>query len=93
MYVHFDKGLSMVASEDPACPQPQELQGAVGALADKLAQLGTKVDRSHEELMRRIDSVHQFMLGESVLGRYATAKFEQRISALEERISALEKNR
>ncbi len=83
----------MVAREEPACPQPQELQGAVGALADKLAQLGTEVDRSHEELMRRVDSVHQFILGESVLGRYATAKFEQRISALEERISALEKSR
>jgi hypothetical protein len=29
-------------------------------------------------------------LGESVLGRYATAEFEERLSAVEQRLSALE---
>jgi hypothetical protein len=30
------------------------------------------------------------MLGESVLGRYATAEFEERLTALEHRVAVLE---
>jgi hypothetical protein len=33
------------------------------------------------------------MLGESVLGRYATAEFDERLSTLEQRVSALESRR
>jgi hypothetical protein len=58
---------------------------------NEIAQPEAEAHRNHEDLIKRIDSVHQFVLGDSVLGRYATAKFEQRISAIEERISALEK--
>ena len=53
--------------------------------------LEKKVDRNHEELKQRIDSLRHAMLGESVLGRYATAEFEERLSSVENRLSALEK--
>jgi polyhydroxyalkanoate synthesis regulator phasin len=53
--------------------------------------LETKVDRNHEDLKGRIDSVRQAMLGESVLGRYAAAEFEERMAALEGRVAALER--
>jgi uncharacterized small protein (DUF1192 family) len=72
----------------------QEIRGAIGALDgkldDKIASLDNKIDRNHEELQKRIDSLRQAMLGESVLGRYATAEFEERLAALEHRVSTLE---
>jgi hypothetical protein len=59
-------------------------------LDDKIASLDSKIDRNHKELQKRIDSIRQAMLGGSVLGRYATAEFDERLSALEQRVSALE---
>ena len=61
-----------------------------GKFDDKITALDNKIDRNHEELQKRIDSLRQAMLGESVLGRYATAEFDERLSALERRVSALE---
>jgi polyhydroxyalkanoate synthesis regulator phasin len=72
----------------------REIRSAIGALDgkldDKIASLDNKIDRNHEELQKRIDSIRQAMLGESVLGRYATAEFDERLSALEQRVSAIE---
>ena len=65
----------------------REIRGAIGALDGKLDD---KIDRNQEELQKRIDSIRQAMLGESVLGRYATAEFDERLSALEQRVSTLE---
>lgn len=39
----------------------------------------------------KIESLKQAMHGESVLGRYATAEFEDRIEAIEKRLEKLEK--
>ncbi|ADH89616.1 conserved hypothetical protein [Ancylobacter novellus DSM 506] len=39
----------------------------------------------------KIESLKQAMHGESVLGRYATAEFEDRIEAIEKRLDKLEK--
>jgi hypothetical protein len=49
----------------------REIRGAIGALDGKVS----KIDRDQEELRKRVDSIRQAMLGESVLGRYATAEF------------------
>ncbi len=68
----------------------REIRAAIGALDGKMVSLDNKVDRNQEELQKRIDSLRQAMLGESVLGRYATAEFDERLSALERRVSALE---
>ena len=65
----------------------REISGAIGALDnkldDKIASLDNKIDRNQEELQKCIDNLRQEMLGESVLGRYATAEFDERLSALE----------
>jgi polyhydroxyalkanoate synthesis regulator phasin len=75
----------------------REIRGAIGALDgkldDKIASLDSKTDRNQEDLQKRIDSLRQAMLGESVLGRYATAEFDERLSALEQRVSTLESRR
>jgi len=72
----------------------REIRSAIGALDnkldDKITALDNKTDRNHEALQKRIDSLRQAMPGESVLGRYATAEFDKRLSALEQRVSALE---
>ncbi len=75
----------------------REIRSAIGALDnkvdDKITALDNKIDRNQEELQKRIDSLRQAMLGESVLGRYATAEFDERLSTLEQRVSALESRR
>ena len=58
---------------------------------DEFREFGTKTDKSFAQIQERFNSLQQAMLGESVLGRYATAEFDERISALEQRISALER--
>lgn len=57
-----------------------------------------KVDRKlvehdvrFDELQKKIESLKQAMHGESVLGRYATAEFEDRLDAIEQRLAKLEK--
>ncbi len=66
----------------------REIRGAVAALESKL---DVKIDRNHQDLTDRMDSIRQAMLGESVLGRYATAEFEERLLALEQRVTVLER--
>jgi hypothetical protein len=56
----------------------------------KINALDEKIDRNHEEVKKRLDSLQRAMIGESVLGRYATAEFEDRLIVLEARVSALE---
>jgi hypothetical protein len=56
----------------------REIRGAIAALGGKfdgkISLLDAKIDRNQEELQKRIDSLRQAMLGESVLGRYATTE-------------------
>jgi hypothetical protein len=61
-----------------------------GKMDDKIGSLDQKIDRNQEELQKRIDSLRQAMLGESVPGRCASAEFDERLSALEQRVSAPE---
>ena len=68
----------------------REIRGAIGALESRIASMDNKIDRNHEKLQQRVDSIRQAMLGESVLGRYATAEFEERLAALEHRAAVLE---
>ncbi|QFR32797.1 hypothetical protein [Ancylobacter sp. TS-1] len=48
-------------------------------------------DKRFDTLDAKIESLKQAMHGESVLGRYATAEFEDRIEAIEKRLEKLEK--
>jgi len=48
-------------------------------------------DLRFEGLDKKIESLKQAMHGESVLGRYASAEFDDRIEAIEKRLEKLEK--
>ncbi|WAC25828.1 hypothetical protein [Ancylobacter sp. SL191] len=48
-------------------------------------------DVRFDDLHKKIESLKQAMHGESVLGRYATAEFEDRLDAIEKRLAKLEK--
>ncbi len=76
----------MAESENHTSHLLREIRGAIGALDRKVS----KIDRDQEELRKRVDGILQAMLGESVLGRYATAEFEERLTALEHRVVVLE---
>jgi hypothetical protein len=52
------------------------MRGAMSKLRDRV-----------DEHQKRLNSMQQAIHGESVLGRYSTAEFDQRISALEKRDS------
>jgi hypothetical protein len=58
---------------------------------EEFREFSTKTDRSFAQIQERLNGMQQAMLGESVLGRYATAEFEERLAALEHRISVLER--
>jgi uncharacterized protein Yka (UPF0111/DUF47 family) len=58
---------------------------------EEFREFGARTDRSFAQIQERFNSLQQGMLGESVLGGYATAEFEERISAMEQSISALER--
>jgi hypothetical protein len=64
----------------------REIRGDVKSL-DK------KVDGGFERVNKRIDSLQQAMIGESVLGQYATAGIDTRLDDIEKRLTALEKRR
>jgi polyhydroxyalkanoate synthesis regulator phasin len=57
---------------------------------EELRRFSTNTGRSFERVQERLHSMQKAMLGESVLGRYATAEFEERLSALERRVATLE---
>jgi hypothetical protein len=64
----------------------REIRAAIQAL-DK------KIDANHQDVTERFKSLHQAINGESVLGRYAAAEVEERLTDIEKRLSVLEKRR
>src|SRR5579883_137573 len=91
LYFPIGRAYVAIPPEDNAIAEPEnhtlrllpEIHAAIGAMDNQ-------IDRNQEELEKRIDSLRQDMLGESVPSRYATAEFDERFSALEWRVSALE---
>jgi thymidine phosphorylase len=63
------------------------------AIKDMDTKLTAKIDGNHQEVTEQLDSLKRFAVGESVLGRYATAAFDQRLEAIEKRVEALEQGR
>ncbi len=59
-----------------------KLENEVGGLKDEVV-----------ENSRRIESLRQAMIGESVLGRYTVAEVEDRLDKIERRLADLEKKR
>jgi hypothetical protein len=71
----------------------EEFKAFAAKTDNSFDRLEKKVDRNHEELKQRIENLRQAAFGESVLGRYAAAEVEERLSAIEGRLSALEQRR
>jgi len=67
----------------------QEIRSVIdnkfNSLENKFDALNAKVDRNHEDLTKRIENLRQAFLGESVLGRYAAAEVEGRLTQIENR--------
>jgi hypothetical protein len=83
----------MAEIENHALRLLQDIRNAIGAVESRIDLLDKKVDRNHEELKQRIENLRQAAFGESVLGRYAAAEVEERLSVIEGRLSALEQRR
>jgi len=64
----------------------REIRAAIKAMDNKIAG-------NQQELTERLDSLKRLAMGESVLGRYATAEFDERLEAIEKRVAALERGR
>ncbi|WP_029003397.1 hypothetical protein [Azorhizobium doebereinerae] len=58
-----------------------KLDGEIGLVKGEVA-----------ENSKRLESLRQAMIGESVLGRYTVAEVEQRLEKIESRLAALEKH-
>lgn len=83
----------MAEIENHALRLLQDIRNAIGAVESRIDLLDKKVNRNHEELKQRIENLRQAAFGESVLGRYAAAEVEERLSVIECRLSALEQRR
>ena len=71
----------------------RDIRSGVKSLEERSDKLEKKMDSGFERVNQRIDSLQQAMIGESVLGQYATAGLETRLDDIEKRLSALEKRR
>jgi hypothetical protein len=64
--------MTMAEPENHTLRLLREIRAAIKAM-------DTKIDGNHQELTNRLDSIKRFAMGESVLGRYATAEFDERL--------------
>jgi chaperonin cofactor prefoldin len=71
----------------------RDIRAAIKAMNGRFQAMDTKIDRNHQDLTKRLDSLKRLAMGESVLGRYATAEFDERLEAIEKRVAALERGR
>ena len=71
----------------------REIQIAQQAFALRVGALNSKIDDNFAEVKERFNSLQAANNGESVLGRYAVAQVEKRLSAIEHRLSMLESGR
>jgi hypothetical protein len=83
----------MAGPENHALRLLREIRAAIKAMDGRFHAMDTKIDRNHQDLTERLDSLKPLAMGESVLGRYATAEFDERLEAIEKRVAALGRGR
>ncbi len=71
----------------------REIRTATASLDRKVTSGFENIDGRFSKLGSRSDNIWQALNGESILGRYAVADVDERLSAIEKRISDLEKAR
>ncbi len=67
----------------------REIRAEINRRFSEMDQRFDGVDGRFDRL-EKVENIHQAMLGESVLGRYAVAEVEERPEQLEKRLAALE---
>src|SRR5215218_10570964 len=88
---HAGSEMIMAEPENHAFRLSREIRAAIKALDGRVQAMDIKIDRNHQDLAERLDSLKRLAMGESVLGRYATAEFDERLEAIEKRVAALER--
>jgi hypothetical protein len=73
-------------------PENQTLR-LLRELRDDVKNLEKKVDRNHEEIKEHLEALSKAFAGESILGRYATAEFERRLTAVERQVLEIKEGR
>ncbi|TCK28785.1 hypothetical protein EV667_2798 [Ancylobacter aquaticus] len=69
----------------------REIRAEIANTKTEVTESRKETREGFEAVNKKIESLKQAMHGESVLGRYATAEFEDRIEAIEKRLESLEK--
>lgn len=71
--------------------QLREIRAEIANTKTEVAEGRRETRAGFESVNKKIESLKQAMHGESVLGRYASAEFDDRIEAIEKRLDKLEK--
>jgi hypothetical protein len=80
----------MAEPESMIVPMLRDIRADMNNRFDEIGRQFGKVGERFDRLEKRLESVRQAGVGESVLGRYAAAEVEDRLGQIEERLSALE---
>ncbi len=83
----------MAEPENQTLRMLRDIRTAIKALDQKNDKRFDNVDKDMATLRSRLDNLRQAMTGESILGHYATAEFDERLESLEKRMKALEGRR
>lgn len=73
--------------------EPQDL--VLSLLREMRAEMASRFEDSQHRfdgVDKKLESLRQAMIGESVLGRYTVAEVEERFEKIESRLAALEKH-
>lgn len=80
----------MAEPQDMILPLLREIRADLKAGFDRVDRKLEQHDARFDKLERRFDNLREAVNGESVLGRYAAAQFEERLEAIEKRLAVLE---
>jgi hypothetical protein len=73
----------MADPQDMILPMLREMRSEMLTGFDRIDRKLTEHDARFDKLERRFDNLREAVNGESVLGRYAAAEVEKRLTALE----------
>ncbi|KQP10651.1 hypothetical protein ASF28_05945 [Methylobacterium sp. Leaf99] len=80
----------MAEPQDMILPLLREIRADLKAGFDRVDRKLEQHDARFDKLECRFDNLREAVNGESVLGRYAAAQFEERLEAIEKRLAVLE---
>ncbi|TXM75550.1 hypothetical protein FV218_08355 [Methylobacterium sp. WL69] len=80
----------MAEPQDTILPLLREIRADLKAGFDRVDRKLEQHDARFDKLERRFDNLREAVNGESVLGRYAAAQFEERLEVIEKRLAVLE---